>query len=64
MYGDATVPPNSRSHDYDKTRIDPRIPIKSRTEPQWTGPSIPISDDDKEAARVAEKKERDVKNHK
>ena len=64
MYGDETIPANSRSHDYEKTRVDPRIPIKSRTEPQWTGPSIPISDDDKEAAKVAEKKERDIKNHK
>ena len=64
MYGDAVIPPNSRSHDYEKTRILPRIPDKSRTEPYWTGPPIPISDDDKEAAAVAKKRGRDAVNHK
>ena len=64
MYGDVVVPPNSRSHDYEKTRIEPRIPDKSRTEPYWTGPSIPISDDDKEAKMINEHKARDAENKK
>jgi len=48
MYGKEHHEPNSVSHDYEKTRIDPRVPIKSRTD-LAKPPHLEESDDDKEA---------------
>jgi hypothetical protein len=59
----ATIPANSRSHDYEKTRIDPRVPIKSRTDLPHEA-KIEESDNDREARMVNEKRARDAKNAK
>lgn len=53
MYGNDTIPANSRSTDYEKTRIDPRVPIKSRTDLPKEG-KIEASDDDREAKMIKE----------
>lgn len=60
MYGKEHHEPNSISHDYEKTRIDPRVPIKSRTD-LAKPPHLEESDDDKEAEMVKAHKARDAK---